>query len=186
MLLARNASFTKSLQFVDQCQSFHHIIHVQQLHPTKIQNSKYKMPQPRLILNLWLKCCLNFTVFYFFLVTMLVFFFAFYLECNSRIFLLFHVWRYPQRKQVITCHWYFFYHLVSWTHVFNHIPIVFHIDSITFLYQLSNAQQNIFYTFDIIDIKHNISLPLFGQNINSTFSQNNDLDIISKCDISLK
>ena len=39
-----------------QWKSFHHILCVQQLHPTKIQMSKSKMPQPGFILNFCLKC----------------------------------------------------------------------------------------------------------------------------------
>ena len=162
MLLAKNAASTKSFWFVDQWQSFHHIICVQYLHPAKISMSKYAMPQRGFILNFCVKCSLKISTAIFFLVEVLVYFLTFCLECSSCICLSFHVWHYPQRKQAIAFHLYFCYQLVAWTYVFNHIVILLHVDDVPFLYQLLNTQQIVFQTFDMINIAHNLSLPLFG------------------------
>ena len=98
MLLAKNASFKNSIWFVNQWKSFHHIIRVQQIHPTKIQMSKSKMPQPGFIPNFCLKCSLQISAIILFLVEELDCFFTFYLECNSCVCLPFHVRNYPQWK----------------------------------------------------------------------------------------
>ena len=124
--------------------------------------SKSEMPQPRFILNFYLKDCLKFNVVIFFLVEVLDCFFTLFLECSPCICLSFHVWNYPQWKQAITCHWHFCYQLVAWTLVFNHTVIIFYVESVTFLYQLSNAQQIVLKTFDMIEIRNKLTLPMFG------------------------
>ena len=138
------------------------------------------------MLEFCLKCILKISAIIFFLVGVLVYFLSLFPECSSCICLSFHVWNYPQGKQVISFHWHFCYHLVAWTLVFNHTVIIFYVDSLTFLCHLSNSQKIVFHTFDMIDIRNKLTLPLFGYNTNSTFSQKSVWGIISKCNISLK
>ena len=121
--------------------------------------SKSKMPQPGFILNFCLKCSLQISAAILFLVEELEFFFTFYLECNSCVCLPFRVGNYPQWKQAVAFHWHFCYQLVAWMLVFNHTVIILYIDSVAFLYQLSNAQQIMFQTFNMIDNRNKITLP---------------------------
>ena len=106
--------------------------------------SKSEIPHPWLILNLCLKCILKTSVVILFLFEDIVYIFTFFLERNSLICLSFHIWNYPEWKQAIACHLHFFYQLVAWTLAFNHIVIIFYVDYVTFLYQLSNTQQIMF------------------------------------------
>ena len=80
----------------------------------------------------------------FLLVEELKCFFTLYLECSSWVCLPFHVGDYSQWKQAISCHWHFYYQLAAWTNLFNHIAIIFYIDSVAFLNQFSNAQKIMF------------------------------------------
>ena len=90
------------------------------------------MPQQGLILKFCLECSLKINAVILFLVKVLDRFFTFFLECSPCICLSFHVWKYPQWKQVIACHWHFCYQMVAWTYVINHTVIFLHVDSVTF------------------------------------------------------